>query len=449
MNTNKLFLIISREFLIRVKKRSFIIMTILTPILFAALIIMPSLIMTVSKGKKGQVIMVADRSELCQPHFSNTEEFVYIFDSNLNVENFKKEFPESVYALVEISAPDSLLNVTVSTYSPKQINLDARREIERSVQKALEKSKMERYSIENLDEILKDIRTDVSIRSYTITESGDEKVGMVELYMGMGYILSFMIYMFIFMFGSMVMRGVIEEKTSRIVEVIVSSVKPFQLMLGKILGVGSVALVQFLIWVVLTSGIVLGVQSFTGTEKIKEGADITNQITQMQSGNMTEEVVAIPQKDSSFSGDLMEALSSIPIFSILSAFLIYFLLGYLLYASMFAAVGSAVDNEADTQQLILPVTLPLIIGLMIMIHTFQYPDSTVSVWASIIPFTSPMVMMARVPFGVPFWELALSISLLAATFIFMTYLSARIYRIGILMYGKKPSWKEIIKWLKY
>lgn len=458
MKSNKLFLIISREFQIRVKKRSFIVMTILTPLLFAALIVMPSLIMTLSSGNKGQQVMIIDKSELCEPFFQSNDEFTYFFDNSADMESVKKNFPETLYAVVEISEPDSMMNVSVSTISKKQMNIDAKKQIERNVQKALEKSKLQKYNITNLDSILKDIRTEVAVKTYTITDSGEEKAGMVEIYMGIAYVLSFMIYMFIFMFGSMVMRGVIEEKTTRIVEVIVSSVKPFQLMLGKILGVGSVALLQFLIWIVLTAGIIFGAQAIMGTEKLAKSNEIVQQMTAAQSaGDVLNngasagaaEAIAAVQAQSTPMDDIMAALANVPVFRILTAFILYFLLGYLLYAALFSAVGSAVDNEADTQQLILPVTLPLIFGLFIMIHTFQYPDSSLSFWGSMIPFTSPMVMMARVPFGVPAWELALSLALLVGTFIFMTYVSSKIYRVGILMYGKKANWKDLIKWLKY
>lgn len=448
MKNNKLFLIISREFLIRVRKKSFIIMTILTPILFAALIILPSLIMTLSSGKTGQQILVVDHSGLCEPFFNDTEEFIYTFDQQADVAGIKKSFPDNLYALVEISEPDSSLNVAVSALSSKQLNLDAKSEIERNVKNALEKHKLERYNIENLEQIIKEINTKVSVKTFTVTESGDEKVAMVEIYMGIAYIASFMIYMFIFMFGSMVMRGVIEEKTTRIVEVIVSSVRPFQLMLGKILGVGSVAMLQFLIWILLTVAITAGVQSIIGFDKI---AGTTPEIANVAGAQGTElaGVVNAAQTDSGVAGEIFSALSSVPVTGIVVSFILYFLMGYLLYAAMFAAVGSAVDNEADTQQLIFPVTLPLILGLFIMIHTFQHPDSALSFWGSMIPFTSPMVMMARVPFGVPFWELALSVGLLAVTFLFMTYVSAKIYRVGILMYGKKPNFKDLYKWLKY
>jgi len=439
MKTDKLFLIISREFSVRVKKKSFIFLTLLTPIFFAALIVLPSVIMTFSSGEKGQKIMVVDKSEVCASFFKNNEEYTYLFDANADVEKIKKNFAsEDLYALVEISPLDSAANVSVSAFSSKQLNIDTKTEIERTVKKAIEKTKLGRYNIENLDAILKDVNTDVSVKTFTISEEGDEKLGMVEIYMGIAYIASFMIYMFIFMFGSMVMRGVIDEKSSRVVEVIISSVKPFELMLGKILGVGSVALVQFLIWIGLTVGIIFGAQSVMGIDMAK---------SQLPAG-MAQSVTAMPV-DNSPMGDIMSALSGVNFVAIILAFMAFFILGYLLYASMFAAVGSAVDNEADTQQLILPVTLPLIVGLFIMIHTFQYPDSSLSFWGSMIPFTSPMVMMARAPFGVPAWEMALSIAILFGTFLLMTLVSSKIYRVGILMYGKKANWKEIIKWLKY
>ena len=244
--------------------------------------------------------------------------------------------------------------------------------------------------------------------------------------------------MFVLMFGNMVMRSVIDEKSSRIVEVVVSSVKPFDLMIGKILGVASVAVLQFLIWIVFTTVLVFGFQYAVGTEMMMQEVN-----------GVTEQVQVIG--GSAELGNIMSAISEIDFVYILGNFFIYFVLGYLLYAAMFAAVGSAVENEADTQQLSVPVTMPLIAGLFIMLHTFQHPDSALSVWASIIPFTSPMVMLARIPFegGVPLWQLLLSIGLLLLTFIGIVYLSGKIYRVGILMYGKKAGFKDLWKWLKY
>ncbi|MBP9584772.1 MAG: ABC transporter permease, partial [Bacteroidales bacterium] len=284
---------------------------------------------------------------------------------------------------------------------------------------------------------------------FTLDKEGGEKRSMVEIYMVIAYVASLLIYMFIFMFGSMVMRGVIEEKTTRIIEVIVSSVKPFELMLGKILGVGSVALLQFTIWILLSVGIVSVAQTFLGEDSLASTAQMTQTIAGSQVTDLDNVTMAISEDSTPFQ-EIMSALGSVNFVEVILSFLAYFILGYLLYAALFAAVGSAVDNEADTQQLVLPVTLPLIIGLFLMMHTFQHPGSSLSFWGSMIPFTSPMVMMARIPFGdVPLWELALSLALLLGTFLFMTYVSAKIYRVGILMYGKKPSWKEIIKWLKY
>jgi len=266
--------------------------------------------------------------------------------------------------------------------------------------------------------------------------------------MVMAYVLSFLIYMFVFLFGSMVMRGVIEEKTNRIVEVIVSSVSSFELMMGKIIGVALVALTQFAIWVLLLGGVMMGMQGVVSGKVAEKVAQTTTAISETQMG--------VHPTDMSELGDLgeiasmLDQVSQINFGYIIFCFFIYFMLGYLLYAALFAAVGSAVDNEADTNQLSLPITIPLMIGLFIMLHTFQHPSSSLSVWASIIPFTSPMVMLARIPFGVvPAWQLILSIALLALTFVAMAYISAKIYKVGILTYGKKATFKDLFKWLKY
>ncbi len=450
MNSNKIFLVLSREFKIRVKKKSFILTTIFTPLLFAAMIILPTVFATTSSGEKGNKILVVDSSGVCAPFFKNSEEFTFEFNDSADIEKIKKNFAnEGLYAMIIISKADSALNVNVSAVSNKQLNISAKSEIEKYIQSAIEAQKLKRYNIDNLNVILKDIRTKVNLKTFTLGEEGKEKLGMVEINMAISYIASFMSYIFIFMFGSMVMRGVIEEKTTRIVEVIISSVKPFELMMGKILGVGSVALLQFFFWILLTFGIIFGVQSAVGFDKIAGGDAVaaSAQMGQMGAAGANQMVTSLAEQ--SPMGEVLTALAGVDWFTVIASFLIYFLLGYLLYASMFSAVGSAVDNEADTQQLIFPVTLPLIIGIFIMVHTFQYPDSNLSFWGSMVPFTSPMVMMARVSYGVPLWQLGLSVSLLFMTFIGMTYLSAKIYRIGILSYGKKGSWKEIIKWLKY
>ncbi|MDD3201150.1 MAG: ABC transporter permease [Bacteroidales bacterium] len=453
MGFNKIKIIIGREYSVRVKKKSFILTTILTPLLFAALIAVPSLIMLYGGGK-AKTIMVVDQSGLVADNLENTEKVTYQNASQgESVEDLKSKFKDlDCYAVVGISALDSNNNVNVVSYSKEPLNMDIKSSISKVVKSAVEDNKLASYNISNLNEIMAKVQTDVKFDALTITDDGGEKKDSVEIYMIIAYVLSFMIYGFVFMFGTMVMRSVIEEKTNRIIEVIVSSVKSFDLMIGKIIGVAFVALTQFFIWIVLTLGILMVFNIAVGKDAMK-GVD-TGQIAQMAGGG-TEQIAEAASTiqdgsgDSSFMQDALIQIKGINFPYIIGCFLIYFLLGYLLYAAMFAAVGSAVDNEADTQQLTLPITLPLILGLFIMLSTFQDPNSSLSFWASIIPFTSPMVMMARIPFGVvPLWQLLLSIGLLILTFLFVVYISAKIYRVGILMYGKKATFKDLFKWIK-
>ncbi len=427
MNFNKIGIILGREYSVRVKKKSFILTTILTPVLMAALFIVPTVLMVVG-GKDTEKVMVQDGSGIVVPYLesSSTVEYV-VAPEGSTLEQLKADFNYlDVYALVGISELDSANNVQVVAYSAEPLNVDIKSDISRKVNKAVESMKLSLFNISDLDRILAEVKSDVQITTLTLTDEG-EKEESAEIYMALSYIMSFLIYMFIFMFGNMVMRGVIEEKSGRIVEVIVSSVKSVELMIGKIVGVALVALTQFLIWVVLTLVLVVVAGSFMGGDIVgtMESADVAGM------------------------GSILKGISEIRFGYVLTCFLIYFLLGYLLYAGMFAAVGAAVDNEADTGQLSMPITIPLIIGLFLMIPTFQNPTGQLAFWSSIIPFTSPMVMMARVPFGVvPFWELALSIILLFATFLLMAVISAKIYKVGILTYGKKASFKDLWKWIK-
>ncbi len=441
MGKSKISIIIAREFAIRVKKKSFIFTTLLTPLLFAALMVVPSLIAMYSGAEEGQKIAVVDRSGIVMPYMESDEEVIFEEVTDRTVEQLKQDFDNLDYfAVVGISPMDSAKNVSVVSYSKKQMNMDMQNRISRNVEAAVEEYKLKGYGIPELDKIMADVESDVDVNTFTLDEKGEEKASKVEIFMVIGYIGSFLIYMFIFMFGSMVMRSVIEEKTTRIIEVLVSSVKPFQIMMGKILGVASVALTQFFIWIVFTLLIVTVAGSALGLN------DAAQTMVPAAGDIPVEEITAAVQDE---GAGFMQALKDVNYVGIIGCFIVYFVLGYLLYSSMFAAVGAAVDNEADTQQLVLPITMPLIIGLFLMMHTFQYPDSSLSFWGSVIPFTSPMVMMARIAYGVPAWELALSIGVLLLTFVVMAYLSGKIYRVGILMYGKKPGWKEIGKWLKY
>ena len=457
MNWKKVGIVISHEYTTRVRKKSFILTTLLTPIGMALLICVPMLIMLFS-GNENQKVKVIDESGIVAPYLENSEHTTYVMGTEgETVDLLKGIFDElDYYAIVGISPLDEKGEVSVVSYSKEPLNMDLKTSINRAVNKAVENRKLMQYDIQNLDEILADVKTDIKLNSMTLTSDGDAKEDSVEIYMVLSYLMSFLIYMFVFMFGTMVMRSVIDEKSSRVVEVIVSSVKSVELMMGKIVGVALVALTQFFIWIALTLIIVTAVNAVAGPKLLQNMGGMDQAVAMaVEDGGIHPDNVS----------DLIEAASQNPEASgmvkilaqvkdldwpyIIGCFLIYFLLGYLLYASMFAAIGAAVDNEADTSQLQLPVTIPLIIGLFIMLHTFEHPNSALSVWASIIPWTSPMVMLARIPFGtVPFWQLLLSIVLLLLTFLATAWFSAKIYKIGILTYGKKSTFKDIFKWMK-
>ena len=445
MKLSNIGLIIGREYSTRVKKKSFILLTILTPVLMAALMFIPVLIALYS-GEDKQVISFVDNTGLLEDCFESSGKTEYRFlPVETTRESIKKTFDTyDSSTLIYVSALDSAGNAEVTAYSREPLGMETKMAIEGKISGALRDRKLQQLDIQNFDEIMNKVRSDVKIDAYTLTDEGEEKKDSVEIYMIIAYVLSFLIYMFVAVFGSMVMRGVIEEKTNRIVEVIVSSVSSFELMMGKLIGVALVALTQFAIWIILIGAVMFGLQGVISSKMADKVADVTTAMSETTVG-VHPDMGNLGQISS-----IMDQLSQINFGQILLCFLIYFVLGYLLYAAMFAAVGSAVDNEADTNQLSLPITIPLMIGLFIMLHTFQHPSSQLSIWASMIPFTSPMVMLARIPFGVvPAWQLILSIFLLVATFIAIAWASAKIYRVGILTYGKKASFKDLIKWLKY
>ena len=295
-----------------------------------------------------------------------------------------------------------------------------------------------------------DVESDVAISTFTLDESGEEKITSSEVYMIISMVLSIIIYMFIAMFSGMVMQSVIEEKSSRIVEVLVSSVKATELMFGKIIGVACVALTQFFLWILLTGILVGGFSTFVGFDSLMGDPAQAEQIMQMAGttgGVSVEEITSMAQNESEI-GAVLSTLRDLDYIQLILAFVIYFALGYLLYSSLFAAIGSAVENEADTNQLQMPVTVPLMLAFFIALYAFRAPDSQIVFWGSMIPFTSPIVMLARIPYGVPTWELVLSIALLAGTFIACAWVSAKIYKIGILMFGKKTTFKDLWKWLR-
>lgn len=460
MNMHIINVIIGREYMTRVKKKSFLLTTFLAPIFLAAMMILPSVIMFMAEDK-GKKVAVIDDSGIVMPYMEDTEAVDYIDYAGYPADSVKAAFHEfGLDALVLVSPLDSVAkSVTVSAYSSKPMSVDMKDAIRSNVNKAVEEYRLSSYDIDGLKQIMEDVQADIPVSTYTLEDDGEARISSSEVYMFVSLIFSIIIYMFIAMFSGMVMQSVIEEKSSRVVEVLVSSVKATELMFGKIIGVACVALTQFFLWVVLTGILVVGAGTVIGFDSIAESATVQteqmNQMTEglgvdpsvMEQGGMAAPQMEMPAGDSEMAA-VIQTLRDIDYPMLLISFVIYFVLGYLLYASLFAAIGSAVENEADTQQLQLPVTIPLLLAFFIAFYAFKAPDSQVVFWGSMIPFTSPIVMLARIPFGVPVWELVVSIVLLLLTFAGIAYLSAKIYKIGILMFGKKTTFKDLYKWLK-
>jgi len=449
---NKISIIIKREYMTRVRKKSFIIMTILAPVLMAAIIIVPTLLMVNQDKDFKKIAVIEEGSDLFKGVIKNSKTLEFVYLENVKVEDIKNSFEQAGYYGVLNISPE-LVNTpnAITLISKKQPPISDLQYIESSLEKEIERQKLMTYNIQNLDDIMKNVETKVSIQTKKIGDSGEEKSTSTGIAMALAYIGGFLMYMLVFMFGSQVMRGVIEEKTSRVVEVIVSSVKPVQLMMGKIVGIALVGLTQFMIWILLTFAIV-GVLKSTVLKK----ADLTEVSQNVSKSLMTDgQQSAVASQSPQVNPDLAEfsklfdSAMNQPWGLIIISFIFYFVTGYLLYASVFAAIGSAVDNETETQQFMLPVTIPIILALMVAMGTMQNPESSLSFWCSMIPLTSPIVMMARIPFGVPIWQLAVSMALMVITFLAFVWMAAKVYRTGILMYGKKTSWKEMWKWLRY
>ena len=443
--------IIGREYLTRVKKKSFLLTTFIVPILFAALCILPSVIMFMAKDT-GKKVAVVDQSGIVMPYLVDTDAVDYQDYSAEPADSMKARFEElGLDVLVIVSPLDTAAKtVSVSSYSPKPLSMELKEGVQSKVNDAVEDYRLALYDITDLKQIMEDVKANISMSTYTMDESGEEKISSSEVYMIISMILSIIIYMFIAMFSGMVMQSVIEEKASRVVEVLVSSVKATELMFGKIIGVACVALTQFFLWIVLTLVLVGGFSAFVGFDSLMGDTAQTEQMMEMtaQMGGVDMAEMTAAMQEEEGLGAVLSTLKDINWVQMIFAFIIYFALGYLLYASLFAAIGSAVENEADTTQLQMPITLPLMLAFFIALYAFNAPDSQIVWWGSMIPFTSPIVMLARIPFGVPMWELALSIALLVMTFGACGWLSAKIYKIGILMFGKKTTFKDLWKWLR-
>ncbi len=448
----KIKLIIQREYLTRVRKKSFIVMTLLGPILMAAIMIVPVFLASMSNNKERK-IAVLDETGIFFEKFQNDDylTFHHLYtDLNTAKDNFKNT---GDYALLYIPKTEVALPTSAILYSEKQPNIDIKSYIRRQMSKELEEQKLllqiNKLNLNETDreiamDIPESIKTSINLSTFKLNEGEAEQKTFTEVAMAVGIFSGILIYFFIFFFGAQVMRGVVEEKTSRIVEVIISSVKPFQLMMGKIVGIGLVGLTQLTLWIVLTFTI-------TGIFQIVFQDKIPSQSEALMGNNQLVPGATIPQVTDDDSGVavIFEAISSVNFGVIIFSFLFFFLTGFLLYAALFAAVGSAVDSEVDTQQFMLPITLPLILAMVMAQFIIRNPDGPVAFWFSIIPLTSPIIMMTRIPFGVPYYELALSMGLLVVGFLFTTWMAGRIYRTGILMYGKKASYRDLWKWIRF
>ena len=453
---SKIGLIISREYRNRVAKKSFLLMTFLTPVLMAALIVVPIWLASI-KDDEDRVVAVVDQTGLYVGLFETLKSDECRFEvvreqgvgsmeqgignreqgrgNDFQVSDFSSRLSTDYIAFVIISDDLSVNSNAVTIYSQKQFPSSIRRFIESSLADYVEEQTLASYNIPKLKEMIEDARVDVKATTYKLSEEGvttsDSDIASI-----VGILATMLIYMFIFVSGSQVMNSVVQEKVNRIVEVMVCSVRPWELMWGKIIAVGLTCLTQMVLWAVLTMmivGVAMGVM----------GIDMSG----LQGGPAAG--MPVEMQEVSVLGEHFDVLWSIDWGFVAVMFLVYFVGGYLLYSSMFAAIGASVDNESDTSQFMTPITLVVLFALYAGMYSAENPDGPLAFWCSMIPFTSPIVMMVRVPFDVPMWQLGLSLGLLALTIVGTIWLSAKIYRVGILMYGKKPTVKEIVKWIKY
>jgi len=446
--SKKISLILEREYLSRVRKKSFIVMTILGPVLFAALMIIPAWLATLEDDEE-KTIAVIDNTGLYEGEIDNTELLKFEFLDTQKEPELRENLKSTpYYAFLVIN--DNLLEKpgAISLYSDAQITVDVKTHIKNSLREHLKDRKLSSFEINGLEGIIAELdKVNVDISTMKLGQDGSETQSSTELAMIISIVFALLTYMFIFIYGAQVMKGVMEEKTSRIVEVIISSVKPFQLMMGKIIGIAMVALTQIILWVLLTVLIVSGIQvAFFPDSQMPNRTEAQMEMIQ---GNEEAQEQAAAMEDSFNFANIMEMVKSLEPLKTLLLFVFFFFGGYLLYSALFAAVGAAIDNESDQQQFMLPITIPIIIALYVAMLTFRNPGSEVAFWFSMIPLTSPIVMMARIPFEVPLWELLLSMALLVGGFIFTTWFAGRIYRTGILMYGKKVDYKELWKWFRF
>ena len=433
---SKILIIIQREFLTRIQKKSFIILTILMPFIIAAVAVAPLLLASI-KDDTQHTVMLVDKTLKYAPLFEDNESYHFVTAPEMLPE-FREE-DANVKAVILISE-DLVENPNaLKMYSSEEVPADLQRLTEDILSEKVRADKLASYNVEGLEEIIASAEVNISAQTVKWTDDGGETSSNSGIALGVGFLFTFMIYMFVMSYGGMVMQGVMEEKTNRIMEIIVSSVKPFQLMMGKIIGIALVGFVQIAIWGVMLTAILTAVAFLVGTPEVATPPTMMGGDAAMQT------VVAEAQA----GNPVTEILGALPIVELLIMFVLYFIGGYLLYASFFAAVGASINAQEDSSQFMMPVILIMIFGLYAALYGAENPDGPLAFYASIFPLTSPIVMMVRIPFGVPLWQELLSLALLYASAIFIVWMSGRIYRVGILMYGKKPTVKEILKWIRY
>ncbi|MBQ3535617.1 MAG: ABC transporter permease [Alistipes sp.] len=435
---SKIGIIVAREFNERVRKKSFIITTILMPVLMLGMMAAPTLMMLFAKGEQKQLV-VLDESGVIAPQLTGDEEILFT-PMDCALESARAD--ESIFGVLWIGADivENPNNVKLYTNSSSSMSLESN--ISSQMERVIEQERLKRYDIENLEQIIKDVEANVSLTTYRNdmqSEGEDEEATSSSVAYLLGLVLGMMLYMFLLIYGSMVMTSVIEEKGSRVLDVLVSSVKPFELMMGKILGVASVAVTQIAIWAVLVCGLSAAVLPSLMPE------DVMQTIEAVEAGTMT-------SAEAGIDADMLSAVSlaTDPMRLVMMfVWLLLFLVGgFLFYSAMFAAVGSAVDSVQDANQLQTPITVPIILALILAMSVFNDPSSPLAFWGSVIPFTSPVVMMARIPFGIPTWEIILSLVLLYISVAAMAWVAGKIYRVGVFMHGKKPSFKELMSWIR-
>ncbi|HEX6334321.1 MAG TPA: ABC transporter permease [Flavisolibacter sp.] len=441
MATNKTWLIIQREYISRVRKKTFILSTILTPLLFAGVI--AAVVFITVRNVRNEKVAVVDPRGVFKSSLESGEMVTYEFRDDIDTSNFSARGYSALLFPPQVGTNRSegyqvITEKSLSRFANERIRKDISRALENNM--ISQQLKVDPKKIDSIRRSAEQTR----IEPVKKADLGKGISNNFDLASGVGYVTAFLIYITLFIYGVMVMRGVMEEKTNRIAEVMVSSVKPFQLMLGKILGIGAVGLTQFLMWIILMA-------IFTGIVSAFIPADVLSQVSSAR-----DQIPGSTGETSEALQNLAQAranLSTVNWPLVIGCFLFYFLGGYLFYASLFAAVGSAVNEDAqDAQSMTFPITIPIILAIIIMVNSINDPGSSLATWSSIIPFFSPIVMMSRIPFGVPdtvpYWQLGTSMLLLVAGFLFTTWLSAKIYRTGILLYGKKPSWKQMLRWIR-